>query len=307
MTCNPGRYRCNTEQEALAWMEQQAGRKMHLCAFPSTPGINYYISTDGILYTCQYHHTLNIYEAYSMLQRIPKLDEERRGLLHMGVFYKLSSNGNVKIAQAAKLVYCTYVLGYWDEGINILFKDGNRCNIELSNLAEQKKYTLTDKHADKMRVLLTEYIDHFKRIQDYVQYKEFLSVDDAKDCVEDAFLILLDKIHGKDIEHFTGYWIVMAAKMAFGYAQRRIRHRNIDSIEFGLGNTDIPYEINLLDVLEDSEQRKVMGLVAEGYSQFEIGKMTGLTKRQVQIRQGKASQILRDYLKTDKEIMKIYA
>lgn len=296
-------FRCETEEEAVAWMEQQAERKMRLCVCPSTQDYNYYISTDGILYTCHYCHTLKRYEAYKMEQRISNINDGKRNR-ELGIHYKITSHKQNKIVFAARLVYCTYVLGYWDEDFVIMYKDGNPNNICQDNIAERTKYTLTDEHAEMMNNLLPIYNRHFILIQNYVQYLQNISIDDAKDCTEEAFLILLARIKKNEMERFLPSWINMAAKMSRKYVERRLKHSDIDAIEFGV--RDKSYEINLLNILEH-EQREVMELIAQGYTQIQAGEILKMTKRQIAIRQKKASAILRNYLKTDKEIMKIYA
>ena len=297
-------FRCETEQEAVTWMEQQAEREMRLCVCPSTQDYNYDISTDGILYTCHYCHTLKRYEAYKMEQRTSNINDGKQNK-ELGIRYKITSHKRDKIVFAARLVYCTYVLGYWDEDFVIMYKDGNPNNINPDNIAERTNYTLTDEHAEMMNNLLPIYSRNFIRIQNYVQYLRRITIDDAKDCTEEAFLILLARITKNEMEMFLPAWINMAAKMSRKYVELRMKTCDLDAIEFKVH--DRAYEINLLDILEDEQQREVMKLIAQGYSQSQAGEILNMTKRQIGVRQRKASAILRDYLKTDKEIMKIYA
>ena len=99
-------FRCETEEDAVAWMEQQAKRKMRLCVCPSTQDYNYYISTDGILYTCHYCHTLKRYEAYKTEQRTSNINDGKQNK-KFGIRYKITSHKQDKIVFAARLVYCT--------------------------------------------------------------------------------------------------------------------------------------------------------------------------------------------------------
>lgn len=297
-------YRCKTESEAIDWMENQSGRKFQLCVFTSTQDYNYYISRDGILYSCHYCHTLKRYESYKMSQRKQQLIDGKRNN-EIGIFYKLTSNKEDKIVLGAKLVYCTYVLGYWDEHITIKYKDCNRFNIKLDNLYEYKKIDLTYENAIKMNSLTNVYKQHFKPIQNYVKFISNISIDDAKDCTQEAFLILSSKIEEKKIRWFVYYWATMASKMSRKYLERRIKSHNIELMNFG--THDKQYEVNLLELLNDERQRDVMGLISQGYTQLEAGEILNLTKRQIQISQHNASKILRDYLRTDKDIIEIYA
>ncbi|MBQ7531039.1 MAG: hypothetical protein IJT12_04975 [Paludibacteraceae bacterium] len=41
------KYRCRTEQEAIAWIEREARQKMYPCVYPSRMGHDYYIGKDG--------------------------------------------------------------------------------------------------------------------------------------------------------------------------------------------------------------------------------------------------------------------
>lgn len=101
-------------------------------------------------------------------------------------------------------------------------------------------------------------------------------------------------------------WVVMAQKMAMQAINERDKLKNIDNSLYEQGRMDVYQVSSMLDILKDQKQRKILELVADGYSQLEISKIIGTSRSVVQYNLEKARTILKDYLQTDKEIMKIY-
>ena len=294
-------YRCKTEQEAIACMEQESGRKMYPCVYPSRIGHDYYISKDGMMYVSRWYHVTKIYMVYKINAR------ENAFLRNHDMSYTMASPNDIEDVLVQKLVYCTFALGYWDANVSILFKDKNHQNCHIDNLYAKDTDGLTEQHADMMTRFLPDYMQHFASIQKFIQYLYRLTKEEAQDCTEDAFLKIIGRTHDINLDHFVGYWINMARKMSLGYVQRRVVNIDLEDVTPTYGLYDTPISIDLLRILTDNSQRDIMELKADGYTDTQIGDMIGMTKTQVWKRSKKARKTLRDYLKTDKEIMKIYA
>ena len=295
-------YRFDTEQEARAFMDQDSGEKMFLCVFPSRMGHDYYISKRGTMYVCRYCYVLKTYMVHKIKPFESKLPRVN------GLFYELSSTENPKGEKVLvqTLVYSTFALGYWDKFISIQFKDGNYRNCDITNLEIKDKYKLTDQHARMIEMFLPDYQKNFKSISNYLVRLNGLKKEDADDCTDDAFFRVIALTHEIKLDRFVGYWIVMASKMSLSYAGHQFNKVDFELFELDYGKCDTPIEIDLLNILEDETDRKVMELMADGYSLNQIGDMVGLKRDQVKYKKDKSQQILRDYLSTDKEIMKIY-
>ena len=300
MPINTKIYRCKTEQEALAWIEQEAGQKMYPCVYPSRIGHDYYISKDGVMYVSRWYHVSKIYMVY-------KINAIESGFLrNHDMVYTVASPNDIEEVLMQKLVYCTFALGYWDANVSILFKDKDRKNCNIDNLYAKDSDGLTEQHADMMRRFLPDYKQHFASIQKYIQYLHRLTKEEAQDCTEDAFLKIIGRTHDIDLDHFVGYWINLAKRRSMSYVNRRIVDIDLEDVVPTYGIYDHPISIDLLRILTDNSQRDIMELKADGYTDTQIGDMIGMTKNQVWKRSKKARKTLRNYLSTDKEIMKIY-
>lgn len=293
-------YRCNTEQEAIACMEQESGRKMYPCVYPSRIGHDYYISKDGVMYASRWYTESRIWMVYKINA------VESPFLRNKDMVYTLASPTDIEEVLMQKLVYCTFALGEWDNNVSVLFKDGNRQNCNIDNLYPKESDGLTEQHADMMRRFLPDYNKNFASIMNYIQYYYRLTKEEAQDCTEDAFLKMIGRTHDIDLDHFVGYWINMARKMSLKYVNLRIRKLDLEDVTPTYGLYDHPISIDLLRILTDNSQRDIMELKSDGYTDLQIGEMIGMTKDMVWKRRKKAQKTLRNYLKTDKEIMKIY-
>ena len=295
------KYRCRTEQEAIAWIEHEAGLKMYPCVYPSRMGHDYYIGKDGTMYSSIYYNEARYYLVYRINPEVTQFFRNKDKV------YTLSSSERIEEVLAQKLVYCTFALGYWDAKISVLFKDGNHQNCHIDNLTLNVTGidALTSKNADTMRTYLQDYTKHFPTICNYLRYFARLNKQEAEDCTQDAFISIVEKVARLNKDHFVGYWIVMARKMSFQYIQRRLKYVDIDSIE-PLWTRAHECGTDLLSILPNEKHREIIWLMADGYTMVQVGDMLGMSKSQIDRRQTKAKRILREWLKTDKEIMKLY-
>lgn len=294
------KYETKTEEEAIAWINEQAGKEMRRCVFPTRPYLNYYISRDGLLYGCRYFWRAKKYVAY---QCHPKTDRKADG-----VIYNLFTPDGEANKLAARLIWCTWVLGYWSDKVKVRYKDGDRNNIDLSNLAElNAEWKIREEHAEEMRKYEDIYRREFKMMVHDVRWKIGILEDEAKDAVQEAFIAITRKHDGK-IEHFCANWFVMAQKIAMSYIQQKDTFRPIDYIpnDITTGKCDRYNVLNILTPIKDEKDRRALELVAHGATMTEICEEMGISRTNLTRRLHRAREICKEYLSTDREIMKIY-
>ena len=294
------KYETKTEEEALAWINEQAGKEMRRCVFPTRPCLNYYISRDGLLYGCRYFWRAKKYVAY---QCHPKTDRKADG-----VIYNLFTPDGEANKLAARLIWCTWVLGYWSDKVKVRYKDGDRNNIDLSNLAElNEEWKIRKEHAEEMRKFENIYRREFKMMVHDVQYRSNIRKEEAQDAVQEAFIAITRK-HDGNIEHFCANWFVMAQKIAMNYIQQKENFTSLEyeSVEKATGRWESSSVTPILAPIKDEKDRRALELVAQGATITEICEEIGISRTNITRRLHRAREICKDYLSTDREIMKIY-
>lgn len=294
------KYETKTEEEALAWINEQAGKEMRRCVFPTRPCLNYYISRDGLLYGCKFFVRAKKYIAYQCHTKTGKKAD--------GVMYNLFTPDGEANKLAARLIWCTWVLGYWSDKVKVRYKDGDRNNIDLSNLAElNNEWKIREEHADEMRKYEDIYRREFKMMVHSVRYKIGITEEDAKDAVQDAYIAATRNHDGK-IEHFGANWFVMAQKIAMNYIQQKETFTSLEyeSVEKATGRWESSSVTPILAPIKDEKDRRILQLVADGATGTEICEEIGIARSNLIRRLHRAREICKDYLSTDKEIMKIY-
>ena len=273
---------------------------MRRCVFPTRPCLNYYISRDGLLYGCRYFWRAKKYVAY---QCHPK-----PGIKAKGMMYGLFTPDGEANKLAARLIWCTWVLGYWSDKVKVRYKDGDRNNIDLSNLAElNEEWKIREEHAEEMRKFENIYRREFTSIVHDVRYAIGILEEEAKDAVQDAY-IAITREPKFDGECFTARWVRMAQKIAIGYIQHKDTFRPIDCIqnERETGQWDNYNTSTILAPIKDEKERRALELVAQGATGTDICKELGVSRSNMVRRLRHARAICKAYLSTDREIMKIY-
>ena len=176
-------YETQTETDAVAWITRQAGKEMKRCVFPTRPCLNYYISRDGLLFGCRHMLFKKKYVAYMCH---PKPNQKADGII-----YDLSSPDGSRHKLAARLIWCTWVLGYWSEKVKVRYRDGDPNHLELDNLVElNNDLKIRDEHAETMHQYEDIYRREFKMIVHDVRYKMNIEEEDAKDAVQEAYIAI---------------------------------------------------------------------------------------------------------------------
>ena len=294
------KYEAKTEADALAWIDKQAGKKMKRCVFPTMPYHNYYISRDGIMYGCRCFLRAKKYVAY---QCFPRKNVHAEGPL-----YRMYTVDGQAHKLAARLIWCTYVLGYWSDKVKVRYKDGDPNHIDLSNLAElNEEWKIREEHAENMRKYEAIYRREFKVMVHDVRWKMGLLEDEAKDAVQDAYIAVTRNHDGK-IEHFCTNWFNMARKIALIYVQPKDTFLPIEDVpdDRAPGKWDKYNVSNILAPIKDEEDRRILQMVAEGATGIEICEEIGIARSTLTKRLHRAREACKAYLSTDKEIMKLH-
>jgi RNA polymerase sigma factor (sigma-70 family) len=294
------KYETKTEADALAWIEHQVGKKMKRCVFPTRPCLNYYISRNGIMYGCRWFWRAKKYVAYQCFTRKNTHAE--------GPLYRMYTVDGQAHKLAARLIWCTWVLGYWSDKAKVRYKDGNPNHIDLSNLAElNEEWKIREEHAENMRKFEAIYRREFKVMVHDVRWKMGILEDEAKDAVQEAF-IAITRNHDGNMQYFGANWMVMAQKIAMSYIQQKDTFRPIDDVpnDRATGKWDRYNVSNILAPIKDEKDRRALELVAQGATITEICEEIGISRTNITRRLHRAREICKDYLSTDREIMKMY-
>ena len=288
----------SSESDALSMMEELSGCKVLQVVFPYSGYNNYYISEKGHCYSVR--HAAKVKKAWKLKVLVPR----DRGF---GYSYTLQQNFEQIQMKAEKLVYCTFVIGEWDEDIELEFKDGNNHNVSLDNLAEVGEQ-LTEESAQIMSEYADIYRDKYDYVTKFVRFKTEVSMEDAEDCTSKTFIYLTANRRRKEIEDFVALWIHYAVKKAQSLWLWRYIPRvgRIDEKEWLFKRPAPEHGLALLNVLPDERWKKVMWCMVNGYSQEETAQEIGLSVSSVRDFRRESKKYLRNYLSTDREIMKIY-
>ena len=227
--------------------------------------------------------------------------------LHNGrtPFYELqTTSGKHHGINIERLVYCTFVLGEYKEGLKVEFKDGNPRNYDVSNL--RVKNLLNEDAARRMFGYVSIYEKDFNRVVSYIAWYLNIEKEDAQDVAQDAFLDMLARKQEQKARNFTTLWIGRAVDFGINLWRKRTRFQSIDYLESEPVIEDVPFGLDVLNVLGNTNYRKCLDIQLQGASMKEIQEETGLSVGSVGQALSKAKSKVRNYLKTDKELMKIY-
>lgn len=290
----------DSEEHAQKIMEMKSCCRVLPCVFPSMCPTSYFISEHGELYGCRYHNQLHKFTGYTILPI-----KERRSLA-----YKMQVRKGVhtRAVGAERLIYCTFVLGEWDEDVEVLFKDGNYLNMTLENLGE-KQDPLTPEVAERMYDWTKFYQKYFEYVAKLVSFNYSLDFDDARDLTQEAFFDLM--IHyGWDKDHdFVGLWVFRAREFCTIYRKRADRHLSLFTDGFDndirAAVRDKVYEVDMLSPLVGNT-RKIVELKMQNVSEVEIADELGMDVGSVGSMYYKAKKKLRKHWGKDPELAKIY-
>ena len=293
-------FLADTEEKAQQIMELKSGCRVCPCVFPSMCPTSYFISEHGELYGCRYHNQLHKFIGYSILQckyrKYPCYELAVRKGVHS------------RTINAERLIYCTFVLGEWDEDVEIFFKDGDRFNMTLENLGE-KQDPLTPEVAERMYDWTTLYQKYFEYVARLVSFNYYLDYDDARDLTQEAFFDLMIRYDWSKDHDFVSLWVFRAREFCNDYRKRADRHLSLftDGLDHDIKMEvrDKVYEVDLLSPLVGNT-RKIVELKMQNVSEAEIAEELGINVGSIGSLYRLAKKKLRKHWGKDPELMKIY-
>lgn len=290
----------DTEEKAQQIMELNSGCRVWPCVFPSMCPTSYFISEHGELYGCRYNNQLHKFTGYRILQC-----KKRKYPC-----YELSVRKGVhpRAINAERLIYCTFVLGEWDEDVEILFKDGDRFNMTLENIGE-KQDPLTPEVAERMYDWANTYKKYFKYVALIVRFNYYLDIEDARDLTQEAFLDLMIRYGWSKDHDFVSLWVVKTREFCSNYRKRADRHLSLftDGFDHDIRTAvrDKVYEVDLLSPLVGNT-RKIVELKMQNVPEVEIADELGIEVGSIGSIYYQAKKKLRKHWGKDKELMKMY-
>lgn len=293
-------FTAKTEENAQRIMELRSECRVLRCVFPTMCATSYYISECGELYGCRYNRTKRIFDAYEI--------SKCKARKYLCYELKYRKDANSTTINAERLVYCTFVLGEWNEDIKIAFKDGDRFNINVGNLClkEDKLNTIA---ANRMTDWTAIYRKEFKRVAQDVKYHCSIEIEDAYDIVQDSFLNLMERSNWNRDLDFVALWIVNSRKLGINFHKHQARSISMqaDGVENDASMTmhTISYEVDLLSPISGN-MRKIVELKMQDVSEACIAKELGLACSSIGPLYGRARKILRQYWSRDKELCKFF-
>ena len=292
---------CKTAEEGIQEMERRSGCQVRKIVYPYVSMKDYFVSENGDFFTLHFEKYRNKRWCVDII--IPR----DRGTAMRGISVSFQTNKKQVQVKLEKLVYCTFVLGDWNEDIDIDFKDGNHKNVHLENLAERGEF-LTEDAVQRMEKYADVYQKNFDYVVRYVRFFEDIDTEDAEDITSKAFMYLC-AFEQKEIKgDFVSLWIYYAKKKAQSFWLWRCKPRvgKVDEMEWLTGRNDTPIGLDILNVLPNERWKVALWQQAQGYSQEESAEELGVSVSMVRNYRRDAKNFMRQYLSTDREVMKIY-
>ena len=293
-------FLADNEEKAQQIMELKSGCRVWPCVFPSMCPTSYFISEHGELYGCRYNNQLHKFTGYSILKckyrKYPCYELPVRKGVHP------------RPVNAERLIYCTFVLGEWDEDVEIFFKDGDRFNMTLENLGE-KQDPLTTEVAERMYDWTTIYQKYFEYVAKLVGFNYYLDIEDARDLTQEAFFDLMIRYGWSKDHDFVSLWVFRAREFCINYRKRADRNLSLFTDGFDSNITlsvrTKGYEVDLLSPLVGNT-RKIVELKMQNVSEVEIADELGIEARTIGTLYRRAKIKLRKHWGKDPELVKIY-
>ena len=231
--------------------------------------------------------------------------KERRSLAYN---MQVRKGVHTRAVGAERLIYCTFVLGEWDEDVEVLFKDGNYLNMTLENLGE-KQDPLTPEVAERMYDWTTLYQRYFVYVAKLVSFKHDIDFDDARDITQEAFFDLMIRYGWSKDYGFVGLWVFRARDICINFHKRTDRHLSLftDGLDHNIRAAvrDKIYEVDLLSPIVGNS-RKIVELKMQNVSEVEIADELGIPVSSISNMYRDAKKKLRKYWGKDPELAKIY-
>lgn len=262
------------------------GKDVRVAPLPTIDAMTYWISDIGEIFGCQ--RTTNM-----CLTKPLRID--RRYKKGCSMRYAIGG-GKQSQAFMQDIMYCTFVLGKWEENLSLQPTDGNPYNYQLNNIKTNNTDVLQKRNImlENMVRLQDVYKSEFISVAWYIRkWCGYISFEECKDLVSDAFYYLCGF---KEFlpTNFVGLWKQVSVKRAYDYYAKHKRHHSF--VEWA--TWDKPIEIANADML--SRRRKQILLAHfRGDTNSEIAKDLGISTGNIRAEICRGKQLLKTYYKKD--------
>lgn len=262
----------NSEVDALAEFSKRAGCEVRKCVYPVRSERVYCISEHGDLFGLIRDDYRHVFIGYSAKKKVLHNTAERPT---PGVWYGVKHylSGKDTVVKAEKLVYCTFVLGKWDDDVIVQFKDGDQYNVCLDNLEEPHK-EVSPLTAKRMVEYSDIYRREFKNVVSYVAWICGIRDEEAQDCAQDTFIWLITRQYALP-QYFVGAWMYWSKFHGFHVTRDSYKHCELK--EQDSGGHEPNREIDLLGMIRNDKHRDMLLMKLHGYTEREVAEKYGTT------------------------------
>lgn len=209
------------------------GKDIRVIPLPTIDTMTYYISDIGEVYGCQ--------KMKNMYLTKPLRIENRYSL--GSNFRYVYAKGKQKAVYMQYVMYCTFVLGYWDEDLKLEAIDGNVYNYQLDNIKIKGK-KLPIRFLNNMSLLKDVYKSHFNDVAWYSKFIADIDFDDCKDIASNAFYEICGWEIDFDCDLFVGLW------------KNKVRERTLDFIKFNTRFKDVMFGENGEELMGECDKER---------------------------------------------------
>lgn len=301
-----GGFFSDTESDALSEMQKMVKCKVKRCAYPTTKNLTYYLSEHGELFSIQKIQG-------KLLTRGPKQPGSKNShgkRKDGGTTLRMSNGkhgaGSESWIRAELLVYCTYILGRWEPDLRIDFKNGRASDLRPDNLQEHVE-EIPPEWSERLARWENIYRSQFAEVVRRVVWWSFISVEDAKDVVQSAYIYICTYGYKKEPENFLGLWIHIAKIRAIGFKKHHSDHYNTEDYDLILelrGTKPPTYEVDMIHIQKGDRRQRFLELWAQGHTPTEIAEMEGSTVSNVGASVSHSIKFLQKYFAHDKEMFR---
>ena len=277
-------------------IRRRSGCEVRESVFSTYGEMTYYVSEYGEMYGISSRIIHGKHYGYGPMKPLPYRSNQEK----LGVQYSIRDGGcHEQKLWAERLVYCTFVLGKWDETISITFKDGNPANVHLDNLVAFREI-IKPEWSENMKMYADIYQHNFSDVVDYIIWNCNLSRMAAKDVAQDTFIwITTNREMPRNMIGSWKHWSKYFGKNEF---HEITKLRYVENIDATFGKSNKLYEIDFFGLIKNEKHREMLRLYFQGYTRQEIAEMFGIKERMVREYYDRSIHYLRDYFKNENYI-----
>lgn len=248
------------------------GNDLRIAPLPTTAVMTYYVTDIGEMFGCQKMRNMYLTKPLRI---------EKRYSIGCNIRYSLGG-GKQTNGYMQNIMYCTFILGYWIDDLEVSFKDGNQYNYDLSNLYVKDK-EFPQILYDNLYRLKDVYNSHFLDVAWFIRKYYDIPLDTCKDIASNVFYYLAD-FGQQDENNFIGLWKDMCRKRSIDYLKTHIYPR--ESLFYDNGDCKFGADTKILckidsDIafakLKRKRSREIISLYCQGARPIDIADELGVT------------------------------